>query len=278
MPLYTSTSDVGGLLPDDYGPLVVQPAMEASVAATVSTIVQTRSTIYRVPVVADDPTAQWVAEGAEIPPDDPTLEELTITPKKVAGLTIISSELANDSSPAAVQVVGDGLARDIARRMDQAFFAGLAAPAEPGLSTLSGVQTHVAASAFANLDFAAEAISKAEQVGATITSFITSPATALALAKIKQATGSNQPVLGLDATSATSRSILGVPLLVSQYVAANTLWAVDSSRTWLVVREDTTVEADRSVFFTSDRVAVRAVMRVGYGFTHPQSVVRVTTA
>jgi len=132
--------------------------------------------------------------------------------------------------------------------------------------------------AFANLDWAAQAISKAETVGATVTAFVTSPATALALATIKQGTGSNQPVLGMDATAATSRSVLGVPLYVSQYVAANTLWAVDSSRVWLVVRDDATVEADRSVFFTSDRVAVKATMRAAFGFVHPSAVVKVTTA
>lgn len=193
-------------------------------------------------------------------------------------MTVISRELAQDSSPSALAVVGDGLARDISRRIDQAAFAGLSSPAPAGLSTLSGVQTYVNASAFANLDFAAQAISKAETVGATVTAFVTSPATALALATIKQATGSNQPVLGVDATSATSRSILGVPLYVSQYVAANTLWAVDASRMWLVVRDNATVETDKSVFFTSDRVAVRATMRAGFGFVHPQSVVKVTTS
>jgi hypothetical protein len=49
-----------------------------------------------------------------------------VTPPKVAGLTIISRELADDSKTAA-QVVGGGLARHIARRIDQAAFAGLAA-------------------------------------------------------------------------------------------------------------------------------------------------------
>lgn len=233
MPTYTTTAGVGALLPDEYGPLVIQPAIEASVFAQVATIATTRATEYRIPIVAADPTAAWVAEGAEITPSDPTLQELVVTPPKVAGLTIISRELATDSNPAAAQVVGDGLARDIARRIDQAAFAGLASPAPAGLSTLSGVQTYVNAAAFATLDFAAEAISKAETVGATITAFITSPATALALAKIKTASGSNEPVLGKDATSATGRTVLGVPMLVSQYVAANTLWAVDKSRVWL---------------------------------------------
>jgi HK97 family phage major capsid protein len=278
MSLLTSTTDVGGILPDDFGTLVIQPALDASVFAQVATTVRTGATNYRIPIVSADPTASWVAEGAEISPSDPTLQELEVTPSKCAGLTVVSRELADDSSPAASQVVGDGLARDIARRIDQAAFAGLASPAPAGLTTLSGIQTYVNATAFANLDFAAQAISKAETVGAKVTAFVTSPATALALATIKQATGSNQPVLGVDVTAATSRSILGVPLYVSQYVAASTLWAVDSSRVWLVVRDDASVEADRSVFFTSDRVAVKATMRAGFGFVHPQAVVKVTLA
>ena len=51
-----------------------------------------------------------------------------------------------------------------------------------------------------------------------MTAFVTSPATALALATVKMGTDSNAPLLGTDATSATSRQILGVPLYVSQYV------------------------------------------------------------
>ncbi len=169
-----------------------------------------------------------------------------------------------------------GLARNVARRVDEAYFGALAAPAPSGLDALSGIQTYVNANAYTNLDFAAQAISKAEQVGSTVSAFVTNPTTALALATIKTATGSNAPVLGQDATSATSRQILGVPLYVSPSVAADTLWALDQSRVWLVLREDTTVEVDRSVFFTSDRVAVKAVMRAGFGFVHAASVVRVT--
>jgi len=274
--LYTTTSNVNALLPDDYGPLVVQPALAASVFAQIATIARTGATEYRVPIVAADATAAWVAEGAEIVPSDPTLQELVVTPKKIAGLTVISRELADDSDPRAATVVGDSLARDIARRIDQAVFAGLAAPAPAGLTTLSGVQTYVAAGAFGDLDFAAEAIAKAETVGANITAFVAGPAVALALAKIRTASGSNEPVLGKDATSATGRMILGVPLFVSEFVAANTLWAVDASRVWLVVRDDASIEADRSVFFTSDRVAVKATMRAAFGFVHPQSVVKVT--
>jgi HK97 family phage major capsid protein len=54
--------------------------------------------------------------------------------------------------------------------------------------------------------------------------------------------------------------------------------AVDISRVRLVVRHNAKVEADRSAFFTSDRVAVKATTRAGLGLVHPQSVVKVTTA
>lgn len=278
MATYTNASGAHGFLPVDAGPLVVQPTLAASVFAQIATKQVTASHTYRIPIVAVDPVAQWVAEGAEITPSDPTLQELIVTPSKVAGLTIVSTEMANDSDPAIATVIGDGLARDIASRIDQAAFAGLAAPAAQGLTTLSGVQSYVNASAFGNLDFAAQAQSKLEQVGATCTAFVTSPATALALATVKIGTGYNSPLLGSDPTAATSRSILGVPLYVSRFVAADTLWAIDGSRVWAVMREDATIEADRSVFFTSDRVAVRAVCRVGFAFPHSAAVVKVTLA
>ncbi len=225
-------------------------------------------------MVAADPTAAWVVEGADIPITDPTLTEVTVTPRKVAGLVVVSRELAMDSTPDAANVVGAGLARDIAARVDAAFFGALAPPAPSGLGAVSGIQTAVGA--FTNLDPFAAAISKAETVGARVTSFVTHPTTALALSQIKAATGSNSPLLGQDATQAGERRILGVPLLVSPAVAVGTVWAYDATRVWTVLRQDVTLDVDSSRYFESDRVAIRGTLRVGFGFAHPQSIVKVT--
>lgn len=261
--------------PEEVGPLLIEPVVTGSVAAQVSTVVRTGAPSYRIPYITVDPTAQWVAEGDEIPPSDATLNEVHVIPSKLAGLSVISSELAADSSPQAAQTVGDGLARDIARRMDQAFFGALSAPAQAGLGSLSGIQTYTNAAAFTNLDFAAQAISKVQGAFANVDRFIAAPDVALSLATVKALSGGAQPVLGMDATSATSRRILGVEMTVSPYVAAGTLWALDSSRVFVVIRTDATVEADTSPFFTSDRVAVRAIMRVGFGFPQPNAIVKV---
>jgi hypothetical protein len=47
---------------------------------------------------------------------DARIDELIVTPAKVACLTVVSHEPAEDSSPEASQVVGNVLARDFAKR------------------------------------------------------------------------------------------------------------------------------------------------------------------
>jgi HK97 family phage major capsid protein len=272
-----------GLLVDDVAALLVLPTLNQTIAARpeVSRRITTSAATMRMPIQTTDPSAGWVAEGAEIPVSDAVITEIDVTPSKLAALSIITSELANDSNPAAAQVVGAGMARDLARKIDAAFFGALATPAPSGLGALSGVQTVVSATAFGNLDSFAAAKAKAENVGADVTAFACSPNTALALAQVKQSTGSinsNMPLLGADGTMATQRMILGVPLLVSYAIPDNVCWALDADRVMMVVREDATVTTDSSVYYTSDRVAVRGTLRVGFGFVHAAAVVKITTA
>jgi HK97 family phage major capsid protein len=277
MPTYNPTP----ISREDVGALFIQPVEAASVAFRASTSVRTSGHEFRLPVVSADPTAAWVAEGAEIPVSDPTLSELVVTPTAVKGLVVISSELANDSSPAAAEVVGAGLARDVARKVDTAFVGNLLAPAPTGLASRAGVTavsggSTAGGTVLVNLDPLVEAVSRAEEVGATVDAFVMSPATALRLARLKTApSGSNEPLLGRDVTEPGERRILGVPVFVQPDVPVDTIYAFDSSRVFTVLREDAEITADSSVFFTSDRVAIRATLRLGLAFPHPASIVRI---
>ncbi len=109
---------------------------------------------------------------------------------------------------------------------------------------------------------------------------MTSPATALTLATLKEygTAGSNKPLLQPDPSQPSSRTISGVPIYVSPSVAADIVWAIPAQHSLLVIRQDASVVTDNSAFFTSDRVAVRATLRVGYGFTYPLVVVQITKA
>lgn len=287
MPFMNTDAGNTSFLASEAGDLIVQPVATESVALQVADVVPVPGAVhdYRVPVVAADPTAAWIAEGAEIGTSEAALGEATSGFYKLGGLTIVTRELANDSSPAAAELVGKGLARDIARKLDAAFFGSrVIDPGPPvvvnehqpaGLEDLAGVGTVTAGTAWTTTDPFIEATYKAEAVGATLRAFVANPADALLMAKLKAATGSNLPLLGADPSQPTRRVIAGVPLITSPSVTAGTAWAVPTGRIVVAIREDVNVEVDRSVYFTSDRVAIKATMRVAVLFPHAAAVQKI---
>lgn len=101
---------------DQVQALVIQPLLDQATSTQVSSVVQTTSTSTRFPIVVTDPVTDWTPEGEEITPADSVLDELVCTPLKLAGLTIVSTELMEDSDPSALEVVGSGLVRDLQLR------------------------------------------------------------------------------------------------------------------------------------------------------------------
>lgn len=274
--LTTQNTGASILSPAEVGELLILPTIEEAVCTSASTVVRTEASSFRIPIVKADPSAAWVAEGAEIPVTDAVLDEAVTTFSKLSGLTIITSELAADSSPEASEAVGAGLARDLAVKLDQAFFGNLAAPAPKGLASLTGVATIAAGTKITNIDPFVQAIAATQGTAASLDTFVANPADALALALVKKGTGSNEPLLGNDPTMPGKRTVSGVPLLVSPAVAAGTIWGIPRARTYVVLREDASIETDNSVYFTSDRVAVRAKLRAGFLFPHAAAVVKIT--
>ena len=132
--------------------------------------------------------------------------------------------------------------RDLARRVEQAFFGNLVTNGPSGLLSLgNNVQKVAVAGTLADLDWPAEAISLAENVGATVTAFCASSATVLALSKLRAFSGastSNEPLLSADPTQATRRSVLGVPLypLPSGVIANGVVWAISKAKSFVVLR------------------------------------------
>ncbi|MGV9742716.1 phage major capsid protein [Nocardia farcinica] len=274
MALYTTASGISGILPEQIHQLIVQPVTRESVAFQVSTVLPTDSTTSKFPIVTEDPAAAWTPEGQEITEDDQEFDELEVTPKKVAALTVVSNELAADSNPSALNIVGAGLVRSLTAKVDAAFFAATTANGPDGIGTTTHQLVDIGGG-ITNTDPFAEAISKAEQVGATITNFVAGPATAEALAKLKEATGSNKPLLGPDPTKPGARMVQGVPLLVSPYVTNGDIWGIPAAFSFAVLRNDATLAISEDAYFSSDRVGVRATLRVAFGFPHPKAIVRI---
>ncbi|MFZ3595450.1 phage major capsid protein [Streptomyces sp. BH104] len=278
MSIYTSTTGTGGLLPPEFGALVERPVEAMSVALQAGTVIKTSANSYHVPVLTGDVTVGAVAEGAEITPADAAFTEITVSPAKFAGLSIVSREMAEDSSPSVGDNIGKSIARSIAKGVDSALFNTLASPNPAGLSALAGISAVEAPLTYANLDPFAEALSLVESNGGNVDYWVMDAAEALDLAQLKDASGSNRSLLNSDLTAEGRRSLLGRPILVTPQVPAGVVYGISKADMLTVVRDDTRLEVDKSVYFTSDRVAIKGTMRVAFAFPTPAAHVRVTHA
>lgn len=142
-------------------------------------------------------------------------------------------------------------------------------------------------SAWTNFDWAIEAQSQLERVGSTVTAFAASFETVRQLSEVKQFTGaamnSNEPLLQAgdgDVSTAQPRNIFGVPLLSlpEGTIADGIVWALDRAKVYAVIRQDIGVVVDPSFFFGSDSLAVRVIMRIGFGYPHHAAVCKISLA
>lgn len=197
-------------------------------------------------------------------------------PFKLAVLDSITREAIEDSDDAALDLTAARMAEAIAKRLDAGFFSAAAAGVvQAGIGAVAGVSTVDAGETWSSVDPFVDALAEAEGVGATVDAFVANPADARALAKLKQATGSNLPLFSGDPTVPTRRVVLGVPLFVTPAVPAGTVWGIPRARSFVVIRDEVRVETDGSPLFTKDSVAVRTTMRVGYAWPHAAAVVKV---
>jgi HK97 family phage major capsid protein len=280
MSVFTTTSGATGLLALFQSELV-RPFDQASIAARVSTTLRTDSARIEVPVITEDADAGWYAEGAEIATDDPAFNTITVVPRKLAGLTAISNETIMSANRNAVSMGLDSLVRDIATKLDAAYFGNLAAPAPAGLGALVGVTALT--TDLTTLDVFDEARIEATKLGESIGSFVTDPDTLLSLATAKESTTSRRPLLqpavsesAVRERDAVTLTVSGVPVYASPAVEPGIIWGIPKRTSILVVSGEPDVASSSDAGFKNDLTYVRATLRVGFAFTRPAAIAKVT--
>jgi HK97 family phage major capsid protein len=295
MPLGTLTAP-GILSAEEVGLLIVQPLRLRSVALRTSTVVETLRPSYRFPLVISDATAELVDEGAEIPESDADIGEVNVVPVAFKALTTVSNELIADSAEnaQAAGVIGDGLVRQFARKLDAAFYGNttLLVPSGNvgtlGLESLTNIQTINVGGPLVSLDPFIDAISLIERYGSVCTSFAASFQTVNYLSKIKkfQTTGdviSNEPILSVgegDVSQPVSRSVFGVPVysVPEGAIPDGVIWALAADKTFTVMRSDISIQANPFSAFSSDSTQIRGVLRCNFGFTQQPTIVQIVSA
>jgi HK97 family phage major capsid protein len=265
--IHSSTADA--FTPEDFGGLVNLAVQAKSIAAQSATMVSTNKHKVNFPLWTADPSVAWYNELDTIAATDGTTDEVECTPLKTAGLVLISNELRDDSDPAVADLAGAGLANQIPRAVDAAYFANTTTKGPSGLLSITYTPVDTGAS-IANLDPFVQARYAAIAAGSELTNWIVRPAVAESLSKLKVATGSNQSLLQFVEDGIT---VAGLPVLVSDQVDSNTLfWGIPKQHVMFVQRKDTTVERFPAV--QQDGTYIRAVSPIGLAFLNEAGVVR----
>lgn len=290
----TSASGIGAAAtPPEYASTFWDRLVPESVllASGVQVISTTRDSLI-LPRLTADPTAAWTAEAGTITASDPNADTVTATPRKLAALVRASNESLADASPSIGEAINRTLARSLALSFDLGGFTGSGtAPTIRGLANVAGIGTVSSGANGATpttLDIFADGIGTVVEANANASVIVMHPRTWRTLSKIKEVSGSSVPVLlGTGAAGQTvPRSLYGVPVLLSAQLPINetqgtssdcsSVFVYDASQVVVVRRQDLAIEVDRSVYFTSDETAVRAVLRVDLVVPNPAAVVRIT--
>lgn len=269
-------------LPTEAGDLVVQPVQRESIAIqAVGSVSATGGTSrYSVPIVSADPATAWTAEGEEIGVSEAAFQEVGDVFHKLAGITVVSNEMIYDSGHDVALTVTDGLGRDLAKKLDAAFFGTRGGnDRQPvGLADVEGVNTiQVTGGAWKDVDPFTDAIYAADAEGVTLAAFVANPADALALAKLKDEDGSNRPLLELDPSRPGGQVVRGVPMLTSPAVTAGTVWGLPGAgRVVIAMHKDVEVDNSKDAYWARDVLGIRATMRLTFLYPHPAAIQKLT--
>lgn len=259
--------------PTEFGKLLNKALQSESVALQTTTVVHTDSVGITFPLWEADPAVNWLAELATITATDGTTGGVPVVPSKVGGITRLSNELAEDSSPEVAELAVRGLVNQISHAVDTAFAGNTVTNGPSGLLSIASSTVDTGAS-ITNLDPFIAAVYKARSVGAKLTSWVMDPTVAEAVQKIKRTTsGSNENLIEFTANG--DLAICGLPVYTLPAVDANTLfWGIPKDRVVTVLRKDAEVTKSADSGFYNDALDVRAITRVGIGFLHPAAVIR----
>lgn len=273
----TSTTRTASAIirPEEVRALLIEPTMAAATAATVSTVIYTRSPGVRVPRSGALDVAEWTPEGEEIPLGDLAFTEQAIDTRRLTGGSVLTQELVEDSSPEAAALVGQELARDLARSLDRAYF-GAKTPGNTeqplGLRDHLAEATTITATGTLTVEPFIDGQQAAEEHGHAISGWIAHPKTITQLAReFSKLNGA----MSLDVSQPLRQQLLGAAYLPCLHIPEGEVWAIDRANALLVVRTEADIERDASVFFTSYRIALRARIRVGFGWLNPAANIRI---
>lgn len=202
-------------------------------------------------------TAGWVGEGKSKPVTSMGFNTVNLGFFKVAAIAVLTDELIRFSDPNAELLVRDELARAVIERIDTDFInpAKSAVPGVSPASILNGLPgSQVIASSGSDEQAVMCDIQELESVFIEANNepengvYIMRPATAQILGRMRNALGQST----FPGISMRGGSLLGTPVIVSNYVPAGIVALVNASDIYLADDGNVTVDASREASILMD--------------------------
>lgn len=119
-----TTTEGGFFVPDEQAKIFLELVQQNNTAIPLCRTFNMATDVLNIPTVSAGNTAYWVGENTSITSSDITTGQVTLTAKKVAALTTVSSEVIEDANPEIAQVLNEQLGRDVAIKVDQEIYNG----------------------------------------------------------------------------------------------------------------------------------------------------------
>ena len=282
----TQTTAAGGALTQQQvADLLLQPLQAKSVflAAGPRIFDTNGGNNLRIPKLVSSTGATFVAEGAAIPDDDTTFGELTLLPKTMQAVKVItkvSDELLRQSIIALDQVLKDRLVADIATALDNAFINGTGTTQPLGMLAAAGTQSIVVTGA-ATTDLLYDMSAKllTANVDPTGARWLITPYVFNVLRKTK-ASGTGEYMIQPDLTAAGKFQLLGWPVDVTPriptggaatYYSKIVLWVPSLYAVARDIAPEVKVLTER--YADTGQVGIRVQARYDPAPLYPESIV-----
>ena len=276
--LQVGTDSEGGyLVPDEFERRLIDGLAENNIMRTAATVIQTASGDRDIPVVSSHGAASWVAEEAAVTESDDEFDQVTLSAYKLATLIKISNELLNDSVFSMDAYIAGELARRIGDKEEEAFIGGDGTGKPTGLfAATGGAETGVTAAAATALTFDEiyDLYYSLKAPYRRSSTWIMNDSTLKAIRKLKDANGQ---YLWQPAGTGTPDTLLGRPILTSQYVpeiAAGKAVAAfgDISYYWIADRQGQTLQRLSELYAVNGQVGFIASKRTDGKLILPEAV------
>ncbi len=131
----TSANSGSAVVPDVLSSTVIRLVDQYSAFAQNATSVTMPSDVLQFPRRTGGTTAYWIDENTAITASDPTMNQVSLTAKKVTGAVVVASELLQDSIVSIADFIATELGLSLANAVEAAAWSGNPANA-PGVAGL----------------------------------------------------------------------------------------------------------------------------------------------